>query len=350
MTDQTTDDVEEDVTLFKGASNNSYFEVYFNAIPETGVDELEVEKLSVDLRPERDMSIYVEIYNPSASIPLIVTPGGMGEIDGFAGFARNVAAGAPDLKVIIWDRRNMGRSGINFGSEPLSIEEAYEVADAIERGDNKAICDELGDLLIQVVFQAQIAKDLGLFNFEDVAESITQKMIRRHPHVFGDLQFASEQDQKAHWEAIKAEERADANDSAELSALDGVAVALPALTRAEKIQKRASRVGMDWPDVQPVTEKLHEEILELQIALEGSSAESVEEELGDVLFTVCNLARHIKIDPEQALKKATVKFERRFRQVETDARSDGNELSDLSVSVLDQYWQQAKAIEKTRQS
>lgn len=126
-------EVEEDVTLFKGASNNSYFPVYFNALPEPGVDELDCEKLTIDLRPERDVSLYVEIYNPNANIPLIVTPGGMGEIDGFAGFARNVAAAAPDLRVIIWDRRNMGRSGINFGTEPLSIEEGEDLHVLIER-------------------------------------------------------------------------------------------------------------------------------------------------------------------------------------------------------------------------
>lgn len=135
MSDSTIDEdqPEEDVTLFKGASNNSYYPVYFNALPEPGADELECEKLTVDLRPERDVSLYVEIYNPTAKIPLIVTPGGMGEIDGFGGFARNVAAAAPDLKVVIWDRRNMGRSGINFGSEPLSIEEAEDLHVLIDR-------------------------------------------------------------------------------------------------------------------------------------------------------------------------------------------------------------------------
>jgi pimeloyl-ACP methyl ester carboxylesterase len=133
MTDKIDNDIEEDVTLFKSASNNSYYAVYFNALPEPGVDALETEKLTVDLRPERDVSVYVEIYNPTASIPLIITPGGMGEIDGFGGFARNVAAAAPDLKVIIWDRRNMGRSGINFGSDPLSIEEAEDLHVLIER-------------------------------------------------------------------------------------------------------------------------------------------------------------------------------------------------------------------------
>ena len=137
MTDEAKNDLEEevneDVTLFKSASNNSYYAVYFNALPEPGVDELECEKLTVDLHPERDVSLYVEIYNPNAKIPLIVTPGGMGEIDGFGGFARNVAAAAPDLKVIIWDRRNMGRSGINFGTEPLSIEEGEDLHVLIER-------------------------------------------------------------------------------------------------------------------------------------------------------------------------------------------------------------------------
>lgn len=133
MTDKIENDVEEDVTLFKSASNNSYYAVYFNALPEPGVEALECERLNVDLRPERDVTLYVEIYNPKASIPLIVTPGGMGEIDGFGGFARNIAAAAPDLKVIIWDRRNMGRSGINFGTEPLSMEEAEDLHVLIER-------------------------------------------------------------------------------------------------------------------------------------------------------------------------------------------------------------------------
>lgn len=133
MTTEHDGDVEEDVTLFKGASNNSYFPVYFNALPEPGVEDLDCERLTIDLRPERDVSLYVEIYNPTASIPLVVTPGGMGEIDGFGGFARNVAAAAPDLRVIIWDRRNMGRSGINFGSDPLSIEEAEDLHVLIDR-------------------------------------------------------------------------------------------------------------------------------------------------------------------------------------------------------------------------
>lgn len=227
---------------------------------------------------------------------------------------------------------------------PYTIEEAYEVADAIERGDNDGLCDELGDLLLQVVFHAQIARDLNLFDFNDVADAITQKMIRRHPHVFGDVTFASEQDQKIHWESLKAAERADKADAADISALDGVAVSLPALTRAEKIQKRASRVGMDFPDTQSVVIKLMEEIQELQHAVTDGEADNIEDELGDVLFTVANLARHLKVDPEQSLKKATGKFERRFRVLESVVRSEGQELTDLSEEVLDKHWMRVKAL------
>ena len=226
---------------------------------------------------------------------------------------------------------------------PYTIEEAYEVADAIERGDNDALCDELGDLLLQVVFHAQIARDLGLFDLDDIADAITRKMIRRHPHVFGDTEFENEQEQKAHWESLKAQERADKAPAGDVSALDGVSVALPALTRAEKIQKRAARVGMDWQDPAPVVEKLREELNELQSAMDESAPDAVEEELGDVLFTVSNLARHVRVDPEQALKKATAKFERRFNAVEKFVKAEGLELSALSESELDRYWRRAKA-------
>lgn len=223
---------------------------------------------------------------------------------------------------------------------PYTIEEAYEVADAIEREDNAALCDELGDLLLQVVFHAQIARDQGLFDFDDVADAITQKMIRRHPHVFGDTVFEDEQQQKAHWESVKASERAAGNS--EVSSLDGVAVALPALTRAEKVQKRASRVGMDWQSIEPVVTKLQEETDELQYALAQGDTGAIEDELGDVLFTVTNLARHANVDPEQALKRATRKFESRFRHVEAAVRNSGHELADLSEAQLDDYWYQAK--------
>ncbi len=225
---------------------------------------------------------------------------------------------------------------------PYTIEEAYEVADAIEREDNAALCDELGDLLLQVVFHAQIARELELFDFDDVAAAITEKMIRRHPHVFGDTHFKDEQEQKANWEAIKADERADKASQSDVSALDGVAVALPALTRAEKIQKRAARVGFDWPGAPQVTGKLTEELNELIDAVNKGNTSAIEEELGDLLFTVTNMARHLKLDPEQALKKSTAKFERRFRHLEAAADNDGTAVESLSADTLEQYWQQAK--------
>ena len=225
---------------------------------------------------------------------------------------------------------------------PYTIEEAYEVADAIERGDNSALCDELGDLLLQVVFHAQIGRDLGLFDFEDVAEAITEKMVRRHPHVFGDTVFDTEQEQKANWESIKAGERAASAQSIQVSALDGVAVALPALIRAEKIQKRASRVGFDWPNAQAVSAKLTEELNEFIEAAATGDLKACEEELGDLLFTVTNMARHMNVDPEQALKKSTSKFEKRFRWVETTVRQNGQTLESLCADALDQHWCKAK--------
>lgn len=226
---------------------------------------------------------------------------------------------------------------------PYTIEEAYEVADAIEREDHANLRDELGDLLLQVVFHAQIADDQGLFNFADVASGIADKMIRRHPHVFGDMAFDSEEHQRAHWEQLKQEERTNkAARSEAVSAIDDVALALPALTRAEKIQKRASRVGFDWDKVAPVIDKIDEELSELREAIIENTSSAIEDELGDVLFAATNAARHLKIDPEQALKKATSKFERRFRYVESTAKRDGHELADLSPQALDQYWVQAK--------
>ena len=225
---------------------------------------------------------------------------------------------------------------------PYTIEEAYEVADAIEREDLDDLRDELGDLLLQVVFHAQIARELELFDFDDVAAAITEKMIRRHPHVFGDTHFKDEQEQKANWEAIKAAERADKASQSDVSALDGVAVALPALTRAEKIQKRAARVGFDWPGAPQVTGKLTEELNELIDAVNKGNTSAIEEELGDLLFTVTNMARHLKLDPEQALKKSTAKFERRFRHLEAAADNDGTAVESLSADSLEQYWQQAK--------
>lgn len=224
---------------------------------------------------------------------------------------------------------------------PYTIEEAYEVADAIERNNMQELREELGDLLLQVVFHAQMARDQGLFEFEDVACGIATKMVDRHPHVFGDQTFQTQEQQKAHWESRKQFEREQKSSSA-VSAIDGVAKALPALTRAEKIQKRASRVGFDWTELTPVIAKLDEELLELRQAVQEADRASIEEELGDLLFSVTNVARHLSIDPELALRKSTAKFEKRFRFVETAAEKSDSELSALDADTLDRLWHESK--------
>lgn len=211
---------------------------------------------------------------------------------------------------------------------PYTIEEAYEVADAINRDDMLALKDELGDLLLQVVFHSQIAADAGAFDFADVVTSICDKMTRRHPHIFGEAQ------QSPGWEQIKADERAETGQS---SALDGVALALPALLRAQKIQKRAARVGFDWPDKAPVKDKLLEELDEVAAA---TSEAEVHEEIGDLLFSAVNLARHYKVDAERALADATDKFSNRFNQIESKATKD---LKEMSIDELEVEWQKAKA-------
>ncbi len=224
---------------------------------------------------------------------------------------------------------------------PYTIEEAYEVADAIERNDLSDLQDELGDLLLQVVFHAQMASEQGSFAFDDVVNSIVDKMVRRHPHVFGDAKFANEAELKASWEASKAAERA--GKSEDTSALADIAVALPALKRADKIQKRAARVGFDWPDVAPVWDKLQEETHEVQEALANDDAAAVQDEIGDLLFTMVNLARHVNVDAETALVAANNKFEKRFRQVEQLASKQQDVLSELSLSELDALWDKAKS-------
>lgn len=211
---------------------------------------------------------------------------------------------------------------------PYTIEEAYEVADAINRDDMVGLRDELGDLLLQVVFHSQIAADAGAFDFQDVVQSICEKMTRRHPHIFG----AAEE--SPGWEQLKAEER---QLSGQASALDGVALALPALLRAQKIQKRAARVGFDWPDKAPVKDKLLEELEEVAAA---TSDEEVHEEIGDLLFSAVNLARHYKVDAERALADATEKFTKRFNRVES---SLGKDMQDMSIEELEAEWQKAKA-------
>ncbi len=222
---------------------------------------------------------------------------------------------------------------------PYTIEEAYEVADAIERGNMQDLRDELGDLLLQVVFHAQMAREAGHFDFNDVAGGISDKMIRRHPHVFGSDAERAAGVQDGSWEQIKEGERLDDVDD---SALAGIARALPALKRAEKLGKRAGRVGFDWPDRQGVRDKIHEELDELDEAVGSRNSASVEEEFGDLLFAVVNLARHLGIDPEKALTGANYKFERRFRDMEQAVTADGKRFRDFNVESLDRHWRAAK--------
>ena len=228
---------------------------------------------------------------------------------------------------------------------PYTIEEAYEVADAIERNDLPALKEELGDLLLQVVYHAQMASEAKAFDFADVAATIADKMIDRHPHVFGDLKIADADAQTVSWEARKAAERAKKNGSAEAAgALDGVARALPALLRAEKIQKRAARVGFDWKSIGPVIDKIEEELGELgrELAADQKDQARVADELGDVLFAVANLARHCQVDPEAALRSTNDKFERRFRYLEQRLAEQGRKPADAALDEMEALWQEAK--------
>ena len=237
-----------------------------------------------------------------------------------------------------WDREQ------TFASiAPYTIEEAYEVADAIERHNLQELKEELGDLLLQVVFHAQMASEQGAFNFNDVAQSIVDKMIRRHPHVFGTQKNQDPKQLKIAWESQKAQERAaKAGTQTQTSAMDDVALSLPALMRAEKVQKRAARVGFDWPNAEPIWDKLVEESAEVREAIAANDQSAVEDELGDLLFTVVNLARHQKVDPEVALRKANKKFEKRFRLVESLAAHKGQVLEQMEVNELDELWERAK--------
>ena len=222
---------------------------------------------------------------------------------------------------------------------PYTIEEAYEVADAIDRGDLHDLRDELGDLLLQVVFHARMAEEAGEFDFEDVAGAIADKMRRRHPHVFGSQAQKETGKVAGSWEAIKEQERSAGDD---VSALAGIAKALPALKRAQKLGKRASRVGFDWPDRTGVRAKLDEELQELDDAASRSDAAAVADELGDLLFAVVNLARHLDVDAEHALANANAKFERRFRQMEAGIATTSADLKALPLETLEQHWQAAK--------
>ncbi|MCR9255985.1 MAG: nucleoside triphosphate pyrophosphohydrolase [Alphaproteobacteria bacterium] len=229
---------------------------------------------------------------------------------------------------------------------PYTIEEAYEVDDAIRSGDREALKDELGDLLLQVVFHAQMAREEGSFAFDDVATAISDKMVRRHPHVFGDGDADTGDAVRITWEEIKAAERAEkASDNVPSSALDGVGSGFPALTRAEKLQKRAARVGFDWDNAGDVVGKIKEEIDEVTAEAGTGDFAKLEEEIGDVLFVIANWARHFKVDPETALRKANAKFERRFRAMEALARDRGiAPVGDLAT--YDALWNEVKVTEK----
>jgi tetrapyrrole methylase family protein/MazG family protein/ATP diphosphatase len=229
---------------------------------------------------------------------------------------------------------------------PYTVEEAYEVADAIARQDLDDLKDELGDLLLQVVFHARIAEEQGAFGFDDVAEAICAKMVRRHPHVFGEARHHDIAEQSAAWEAIKAQERADKGAEPAPSALDGVPTALPALTRAVKLTGRAARVGFDWPSLGQVMDKLHEEIAELEVELDAGDRDRAAEELGDVLFVCANLARKMKVDPEAVLRTANQKFTRRFQRIEALLAERGLRPEQSDLAEMDGLWNVAKSEER----
>ena len=236
---------------------------------------------------------------------------------------------------------------------PYTVEEAYEVADAIDRGDLPALKDELGDLLLQVVFHARMAEEQGAFAFADVVAAIRDKMVRRHPHVFAGAQVGDAHAQTQAWEEHKRRER-EAAGHADTSALAGVARGLPEWQRAVKLQKKAAKVGFDWPGPEPVIAKLHEEIDEVRAEFAARAAAPddagvqarLEDEIGDLLFVCANLARHARVDVGAALRRANLKFERRFRAMEALAAADGRDLSALPLEAQDAYWDRAKAAER----
>jgi nucleoside triphosphate diphosphatase len=240
-----------------------------------------------------------------------------------------------------WDLRQDFRT-----IAPYTIEEAYEVADAIEKEDFVSLREELGDLLFQTIYHARLAEEKGLFAFADIAAAISDKMVRRHPHVFGEEAARSLEAHSSAWEEHKAAERRAKAGAAPESVLDGVAIALPALKRAVKIQSRAARIGFDWTEAEPIFDKIAEEIAEIRAEMPGGSAQRREEELGDLLFAVANLARHLKIDAEAALRKATSKFERRFRRIEELLVAAGLKPGAASLAQMETFWEQAKAEER----
>ncbi|KRE88876.1 nucleoside triphosphate hydrolase [Frateuria sp. Soil773] len=232
---------------------------------------------------------------------------------------------------------------------PYTIEEAYEVADAIDRGDFADLRDELGDLLLQVVFHARMAQEAGHFGFADVAHAISDKMLRRHPHVFGDVRYADADAQKQAWEDIKAAERAAKGGPRDDSALAGVSRGLPEWKRAQKLQQRAATVGFDWPDAGPVLDKLAEEVDEVRAEFAaGADPARLQDEIGDVLFVMVNLARHAGVDFSRALRHANEKFERRFRHMERLAADERRPLAERGLDEQERLWQRAKQAEDAK--
>ena len=233
-----------------------------------------------------------------------------------------------------WDKEQTFKSIAS-----CSIEEAYEVADAIEREDFQALKSELGDLLFQVVFHAEMADEKGLFDLTDVISELNDKLIRRHPHVFSDKSAITAEDSLTIWEDIKAEERKNLKYD---SLMDDVPRNLPSLTRAKKLQKRAARVGFDWPSSREVMAKIQEEILELEIERKAENRENISEEIGDILFTLVNLTRHFNLDPEDIMRKSNLKFENRFRAMENHAKDNNLALDKMSLKELEEIWQKIK--------
>ncbi len=234
-----------------------------------------------------------------------------------------------------WDREQTFES-----IAPYTIEEAYEVADAIARGDLKDLKDELGDLLLQVVYHAHIAQEAGAFDFAAVVAAICDKMTRRHPHVFGDEQVHSAEAQTLAWEALKD---AETNDGSRVGVLDGLPKALPALTRATKLGRRAARVGFDWPEFAGPRAKVDEELRELDEAVAAAGEDAIQAEMGDVLFALANVCRHLKLDPEACLRGANVRFEERFRRVEEKVGAAGGDWQAFDIDALEAFWQEAKS-------
>jgi len=243
-----------------------------------------------------------------------------------------------------WDLRQ------DFSSlSPHTVEEAYEVADAIERNDLDDLRLELGDLLLQVVFHSQMAEEQGLFNFEQVAEGITNKLISRHPHIFDNVTFNSDEERQKAWDDAKEKERkAKSNSGKNESVLAGVAINLPALVQCEKIQDKAAHYGFDWQEVEPVFDKVMEELEEIREAWISEDQAHIQEEVGDLLLVSVNLARHLKVNPEVALKQANKKFTRRFNYIEKQVETSGRSLRDCELAELDAFWDEAKKVLKPR--